>query len=97
MSNVVKFLEELSQVAFSDQGPTSGYQNAIEALDTEPAIREALLKGDTTTLSALLGGRATMTFVLVPAENEEPKEDEEQSEPGEEEAPSSLSLQTRAA
>jgi len=76
MSAVLKFLEEMGQAsnaAMSD----SQYAAAVARLDVDAAQRRALLDRDHAALNDLLGGRATMFFGLVPAENDEPQKDDD--------------------
>jgi hypothetical protein len=83
MSNVVQFLETLAR----NPKPlsTDDLSAAISSAGIEPAARKAILDSDTDALNRAVGGRATMLCFVAPAENDEPKDDEEQE--GEKEAP----------
>ncbi len=77
MSNVIQFLEALGQ----NPAPAD-YAAAVAALDIDEAQRQALLDRDLATLNDLLGGRGKVYCVVVPAEEEEPLNDEK--DPGDE-------------
>jgi hypothetical protein len=71
MSNVIQFLEALGQ----NPAPAD-YAAAVAALDIDEAQRQALLNRDHARLNDLLGGRSKVYCVVVPAEEEEPLDDE---------------------
>lgn len=72
MSNVVQFLEALS--LDPSKLTEESYADAVAEANFDPNLREALLKRDPSTLSQLLGGRATVLSFVFPAE-EEPDSD----------------------
>lgn len=67
-------------------GTTDGaYDQAVAALDLEPALRDALLRRDQAGLAALLGARSRMVFAICTPDNEEAPErspDREEDAPG---------------
>jgi len=69
MSNVIHFLEALGRDAAATP---QAYANAVQALDVDPEIRDALLRKDRAALDRLLGARNNVMIVLVPAEDDEP-------------------------
>jgi hypothetical protein len=81
MSNVVQFLEALAR------NPKSmSYDEFIAAVagaDLDTAVRKALLERDVAALSKQLSVRNAMFCVVFPADNEQPKEGEEQDDGGE--------------
>ena len=77
MSTVLKFLEVMGQTSSTASMSDSEYASAVARLDVDAAQRKALLARDHTALNDLLGGRATMFFGLVPAENDEPQRDDD--------------------
>ncbi len=75
MSNVVDFLQragEDSQLRYADCG---GLEQALAQTTIAPALREALLNGDSARLAALLGSRMDMCGVIFAPQDEEPDED----------------------
>jgi hypothetical protein len=80
MSKVIQFLEAMGSTSASARLSDTEYADAISTLDIDPAQRQALLNRDHSALSNLLGGRATMFFGLVPAENDEPEDDPEKED-----------------
>jgi len=81
MSNVVQFLEALSR-----NSKLFSYEEFVAAVmraNLDPEIRKALLERDVNALSRELGGRRAMFCAIFPADNEEPKEDEQQEDGGE--------------
>ena len=82
MSNVIQFLEALGQ----NPAPAD-YAAAVAALDIDEAQRQALLDCDHAALNDLLGGRGKVYCLVVPAEEEEPLDDEK--DPGDAEPESS--------
>jgi hypothetical protein len=71
MSNVIRFLEALGRDAAATP---QAYATAVQALDVDPEIRDALLRRDRAALDRLLGARHNVMIVLVPAEDDEPAE-----------------------
>lgn len=64
MSNAIRFLETLGQnPALSRMSPEQ-LQAMIDSLELEPAQREALLSGDASLLSQLVGGREKMVGLV---------------------------------
>lgn len=91
MSNVVQFLETLAR----NPKPLSPEDFAAAIADTslDPATKGALLQRDASVLNELLGGRPKMICMIAPAENDEPKQDED----GESEEESPEREESRAA
>lgn len=83
MSAVLKFLEAMGRTSSTAAMSDSEYAATVARLDIDAAQRRALLDRDHAALNDLLGGRATMFFGLVPAEND----DEPQPADGEEPTP----------
>jgi hypothetical protein len=71
MSNVIQFLEALGRDAAATP---QAYAHAVQALDVDPEIRDALLRRDRAALDRLLGARHNVMIALVPAEDDEPAE-----------------------
>jgi len=78
MSNVVQFLEALAR----NPRPMSPeeFVAAISDANLDPVIRKALLERDVALLGRELGTRGTMFCMVFPADNEEPKEDEQRED-----------------
>lgn len=72
MSNVIRFLETLGRDAAASP---QDYARAVQALDVDPAVRDALLRRDRAALDRLLGADNNVMIILVPAEDDEPKEE----------------------
>ena len=72
MSNVIRFLETLGR---EPAATPEAYAHAVQALDVDPEIRDALLRRDRAALDRLLGARHNVMIVLVPAEDDEPKDE----------------------
>lgn len=64
MSNAIRFLETLGQNPALSRIPSDQLQAMIESLELDPAQREAILQGDLSTLSRLVGGRAEMVGLI---------------------------------
>lgn len=64
MSNAIRFLETLGQDPALSRLPPDQLQAMIESLELEPAQREAMLRGDSSALSRLMGGRANMVGLI---------------------------------
>lgn len=81
MSNVVQFLETLAR------NPASlsheDFVVAVANAGLEPAAQQALLNRDADRLNKAVGGRLNVMCLVVPAENDEPQESEEQEGDGE--------------
>ena len=78
MSNVVDFLQragEDSQLRYADCG---GLEHALAQADIDPALRDALLNGDSSRLAALLGSQLEMCGIIFAPQDEDEKEPEEQ-------------------
>ena len=75
MSNVVQFLETLA----CHPSPLSAdeFAAAVGHSGLPAEMQRALLARDIDALSASLGGRAQMLCMVVPAENDEPVEDDQ--------------------
>lgn len=89
MSNVVQFLEGLARnpKALSSEEFTA----VIASADLDPVVRKALLERDVALLCRELDARGAMCCMVFPADNEEPKEGDEQRDDNEtpEQEPSS--------
>jgi hypothetical protein len=75
VSNVVDFLQragEDSQLRYAGCG---GLEQALAQTNIAAPLREALLKGDSTRLAALLGSRMDMCGVIYAPQDEEPEDD----------------------
>lgn len=72
MSNAIHFLETLGTQPALFPGITSGYQDAVRALQqVAPAEREALAGREIDRLGDLLGGRTQMWCYVATPDNEE--------------------------
>jgi hypothetical protein len=78
MSNVVQFLEALAR----NPKPLSleEFIAAVSDANLDPVVRKALLERDVAALGRELDARGTMFCMVFPADNEEPKEGDEQRE-----------------
>lgn len=76
MSNVVQFLEALVR----NPKPLSHEEFVVAVMraNLDPAIQEALIGRDVMALNRVLDARGSMCCIVFPADNEEPKEGEEQ-------------------
>ena len=75
MSNVVDFLQragEDSQLRYAGCG---GLEQALAQTNIAAPLREALLKGDSAGLAALLGSRMDMCGIIYAPQDQEPDED----------------------
>jgi hypothetical protein len=72
MSNVIRFLETLGR---EPAATPEAYAHAVQALDVDPEIRDALQRRDRAALDRLLGARHNVMIALVPAEDDEPQEE----------------------
>jgi hypothetical protein len=75
VSNVVDFLQragEDSQLRYAGGG---GLEQALSQTNIAPALREALLKGDSARLAALLSSRMEMCGVIFAPQDEEPEDE----------------------
>lgn len=78
MSNVVDFLQragEDSQLRYADCG---GLEQALAQANIAPALREALLNGDSSRLATLLGSHQEMCGIIFAPQDEDAEEPEEQ-------------------
>ncbi len=64
MSNAIRFLETLGQNPALSRLSPDQLQAMIESLKLDPAQREAILQGDLSALSRLVGGRAEMIGLI---------------------------------
>lgn len=78
MSNVIRFLESMGANATGGRVSAMEYAAAVEILDVEPRLRQALQDRDVPALTGLLNGRAKMFCMIVAPESEE----EQQEVPG---------------
>ena len=68
-------------------GNSGSFAATVARLDIDAAQRRALLDRDHAALNDLLGGRATMFFGLVPAENDDEPQPADGEEPTPEQSP----------
>lgn len=78
MSNVVQFLETLACAPSTLSA--EDFAAAVGTADLPAEMKQALLARDIDALSAALGGRSRMLCMVVPAENDEPVEDDRDDE-----------------
>jgi hypothetical protein len=83
VSNVVDFLQRAGEDSQLRYAGCSGLEQALAQTNFAPALREALLNGDSARLAALLGSRLDMCGFVFAPQDEDEKEPEEQ-ESGEE-------------
>lgn len=83
MSNVVQFLEALAR----NPKPLSAedFAAAVVNAELDSASQQALLDRNAEALNRAIGGRLSMMCMIVPAENDEPQQDEDRD--GEEDTP----------
>lgn len=86
MSQTLQFLDSLGRSpAF---GPAAAaYDQAVDALDAAPALRDALRRRDATDLAGLLGGRPRMVCAICTPDSEEPLRSPEREDEGDTEVP----------
>lgn len=80
MSNVVDFLQragEDSQLRYAD---CDGLEQALAQTNIAPAVREALLNGDSTGLAALLGSRVELCGIIYAPQDQEEESEEQDSD-----------------
>ena len=85
MSNVIAFLESLGTDAAKARLAGDDYIAAVEALALDDAPRQALLDRDAAALGQLSGARLQMMCILLPADGDDNKKDDDQDgqdEPG---------------
>jgi hypothetical protein len=89
MSNVVQFLEALARNPKASS--SEEFTALIVGANLAPPIRKALLERDVALLCRELDTRGAMCCMVFPADNEEPKEGDEQRDDNEtpEQEPSS--------
>lgn len=78
MSNVVDFLQragEDSQLRYAGSG---GLEQALAQANIAAPLREALLKGDSARLAALLGSRMDMCGVIYAPQDEPDEQDSDE-------------------
>src|SRR5688572_29923332 len=82
MSNVVQFLESLAcnPKSMSPQA----LADAVALTSLGAAEREALMSRNVDALNLVVGGRASMMCMIVPAENDEPQQDDAPQPDGDE-------------
>lgn len=85
MSNVVKFLETLA--ADPDIRDLDEARALAERMLGEGGLSEALARGETHAITHLMQGAAITYCMLLPAEDDEPRRDEEQEEVPDRDAP----------
>lgn len=98
MSNVIAFLESLGQDASKARLAGDDYATAVEALALDYAPRQALLDRDAKALGQVSGGRLRMMCILLPADGDDNKKDDDQDgqdEPGEGETKESIGQRGR--
>ncbi|GAB3101775.1 hypothetical protein [Lysobacter terrae] len=85
MSNVVQFLEALAR----SPKPLSRdeFIAAVMRANLDPAVQAALLGRDVVALHRAMNASGAMCCLVFPADNEEPKEGEEQPQEDGDEAP----------
>lgn len=80
MSNVVDFLQRAGEDSQLRYASCSGLEQALAETNIEPALREALLKGDATRLATLVGSRLDMCgFIFAPQDEDEEQPEEQDS------------------
>lgn len=76
MSNVVHFLETLARNPESVS--REEFVAAVMRANLDPAVQDALIRRDVVALNRVLDACGPMCCIVFPADNEEPKEGEEQ-------------------
>ena len=80
MSNFVDFLQRAGEDSQLRYASCSGLEQALAETNIEPALREALLKGDATRLATLVGSRLDMCgFIFAPQDEDEEQPEEQDS------------------
>lgn len=93
MSNVIAFLESMGKDAAKARLSGEDYAAAVDALALDDAPRQALLDRDPLALGRLSGARLQMMCILLPADGDDNKKDDDQDgqdEPGEGETKESI-------
>jgi hypothetical protein len=76
VSNVVDLLQRAGEDSQLRYAGCNGLEQALAQTNIAPALRAALLNGDSTGLAALLGSRLDMCgIIFAPQDEEEPEED----------------------
>lgn len=78
MSKVIAFLEALGEGNVATEG--RGFEAGVDALGLDPELREALLARDQASINRLLGGRPNVYSLLVPAEEDDKKDEDQDTE-----------------
>lgn len=80
MSNVVDFLQKAGEDSQLRYAGCGGLEQALAQANIAPALREALLNGDSTSLAALLGSRQEMCGIIYAPQDQEDSEEEDSGE-----------------
>ena len=81
MSNVVDFLQRAGEDSQLRDAGRGGLEQALAQTNIAPALREALLNGDSTRLAKLLGSRLDMCgFIFAPQDPDEEEPEEQDSD-----------------
>lgn len=90
MLNAVRLLEALGR---NPELKSAGdFQLAVATAQLEPAVEDAVLRGDAGALNRLLGGRPIMMCNVVLPDNDEPQREDEPDGDDDTEAPERESL-----
>ncbi|MDZ4348304.1 MAG: hypothetical protein U1A22_02070 [Xanthomonadaceae bacterium] len=86
MSSTMQFLETLGRDAALSRMSPAEFAAAVDGLDADDSVRQALLERDATRLGDLLGGRQKMWCALVlpddaPEEEQQQENDEDSDQP----------------
>ena len=87
MPQTIQFLDSIGRApAF---GPAAmAYDQAVDALDAAPELRDAVLRRDASGLAGLLGGRPRMVCAICTPDSEEvPRRSPEREDEGDAEVP----------
>ena len=75
MSKVIDFLQALGDGSATTAD--AGFVAAVDALEVDDAMRQALLNRDQDAINLILGGRQNVFCLLVPAEEDDKQQDDE--------------------
>lgn len=78
MSKVIAFLEALGEGNMAADG--RDFEAGVDALGLDPELRAALMARDQASINRLLGGRPNVYSLLVPAEEDDKKDDDRDGE-----------------
>jgi hypothetical protein len=80
MMDPIEFLEQLGRNARLRHAPAAELERALATTEIDPALRSALLAGDTLRLGELLGAQPNICCLIEKPDQEEDEEEEEEED-----------------